>query len=658
MDIALFQQKFIEEATLLLQQLDSLLLMLEQNPNQNEIINKIYRIIHTLKGSSGMFGFGKISEITHELEDLLCQMEEEKTAITGEMTDLLFATSNHINNLLEDPYFIQTQNIENHFRIAQNIDFYIQNNNSYQTNISTKVNEPNNKCATWHILFNPVENLANQHINLSEIFHDLFLLGQYHIHPPAAHNKSGHWNIFLITTKKQVDIEQSLFLLMNYCKIKKIADFDIFNEEALLEREKDLIQSEKFPIKQRKQIADKPSLNLTNLIQSHKNLMLNTKPLLHIKVETYKIDKLIFLVDELLLAKSQLLSSLQSKDSAGTSAAAKRIEELSNSFNDNAKSIRQVSIQELIMRFKRPVRDLSKSLDKSVEFITQGDDMMIDKNIIDSLYEPLLHLIRNCLDHGIEPPLERLRKGKSQIGHLHLITTFKNDAISIEIKDDGRGISTSQLLEKAIKKGIVSPQNNLSDQELIELVFKPGLSTCNEVNSISGRGIGMSIVKSKLDEINATIDIQTSLGNGTSFTINIPISFNYIKTLLIQTNNIKYAIPVEDVEASSLSNNNLQFRDDAVVFNQERIPVISNFNLSLKNSHPAQNLHIVVIKNKKQRYAILADEIIGEFKAFPKPVDYSLLNHLFVKGICELPDGTSIQIIDTEYLTNPIVGAN
>jgi len=652
MDISLFRQKFIEEAFTLLESLEKQLLILEQNPSSANSIDQVYRIIHTLKGSSGMFGYSKISEITHELEELLCKIRDKQLPLSHELVDLLFATNDHIYNLLNDCNLSNTQNIETHQRITQNIDFFITQSLHIQSNTTTRENIENSTTATWHILFSPNENIANQHINLSKTFHQLFSLGKYHIHPPTANNNLGQWNIFLTTASTQANIEATISQLSDYCKIKKIADFDIFNDHDQIETAEE--QLPKIATK----IMDKPAQNLpATTLPTTK--IIDNRPITYIKVDTLKLDNLTLLVGELMNAKTKLKSALDRNLASQTFEAAEKIDLITSKLCQSTFNIRLVPLNDITQRFKRAMRDLSRQLGKSVDFIVTGDDIAIDKNVADNLVEPLLHLLRNCIDHGIEAPLERLKKGKSRVAQIRFSAEKKENTIVIKISDDGRGINTHEIKQKAIEMGLLYQYATLSHNDLLNLIFNPGLSTSPTINVVSGRGIGMYIAQRKLNEIQADIVIDSTLDIGTTFTITAQQSLNMIDALLVRANNTRYAIPLEDIELKGMAKDiNLSINSYELNYQQNSIPIISIRNQALPYHDDRQTGSIVIIKKKSHRYAILTDQIIGEFKVIVKPEQLLHAGKIYIKGSSCDADGNKVLLLDTDKMLNPAIGAN
>lgn len=658
MDVLQFRQKFIEEAEDLLVQLDNDLIALEKDPADASKIDQVFRVMHTLKGSSGMFGYDKITEVTHELESLYGRIREGTMELSQSLLDLTFSVADHIRNLLSDYDFKVKTNIENQQVVFQNIQYFLKNKGIEQaTHYVRRKIESISNISTWHILFNPDESIIKRCINLSITFHDLFLLGQYKIHPPNAEHSSVYWNIFLITDKGYDDIEDALIFVMDYCKVQKIADFNIFNEEDLDKRDRELserlVGDETF-------IAETSSMPATKRIRTEGGDQNNVVGARRIQVEAEKLDNLMYLVSELVTAKSELILSLGINETLRIQESAEKIDKLSKLFSDIALSIRLVSLQEMLGRFRRLIRDLSKNLGKKVEFETYGEETELDKNIIDVIAEPILHLVRNCIDHGIELPDERKQKGKDEQGVVKFSAYKSGNYVYIDISDDGNGIDPAQILKKAREKGFVDESVNLSTKEILDLIFLPGFSTASNVSEVSGRGVGMDIVMRRIREIRGEITIDSEIGKGTCFHIKLQQTISIIETLLVTSHGTKYAIPMEDVEICGMEYHSsiLDRQSNLLEFNKELIPYVSlRMHLSGVVDAPEKE-KLIIINKQDKRYAIVADQIVGEFQAVVKPLGRSFSDQQYLSGASIYGDGSIVLLLDTDKLKDELCVLN
>ena len=656
-DFLHFREKFIEEATDQLNGLDGLLMKLESNPTNLDIINQVFRVMHTLKGSSGMFGFTSITEITHDLENIYDSVRNGSRLINTTIINLTFAVADHVRNLLADYDFTKKENQSNQISLLSDIKNSTNTDNAGQEKPKAPIIKPPKfGLKTFQILFNPDETIIQRAINLSITFHDLFELGEYHIHAPSKYSKSTNWAIFLITEASYDDIEDSLMFVMDYCKISMVADFDIFAEENLEEREKKLVELES----ERKIIESMPVIEQSrqNIGGGGATIRLDASPVKNIKkiyVESSKLDHLMYLVSELVTAKSELLIAI-SEGSDKTQEAAEKIDKLTKLFSDSALNIRLVSLHDMITKFQRLIRDLSIQLGKKIEFVTIGSDTELDKNIIDVIAEPIMHILRNCIDHGVELPEKRIEQGKPETGTIKLHAYKNGNNVHVEISDDGNGINEEYVYQKAVDKGFITPNALLSKKEKLELIFLPGFSTANSLTEVSGRGVGMDVVLKKIHEIRGEVSIDSEAKIGTTFRLKLQQTISIIETLLVVSENSKYAIPIEDVEICGMEAyaNILERQSNLLDFNSELIPYFS-----LRDQFHPLNPHfdnekIVIIKRQNIRYAILADQIIGEFQAVVKPLGSCFEAQNFLSGASVYGDGSMVLLLDTEKLKDLI----
>lgn len=661
MEMNQLKQKFIEEAETLLTSLDNILIKLEKEANNNAV-DEVFRVMHTIKGASGMFGFVKVVEITHEAETLYDLVRNGQLVISPDLLQITFSTADHIRALLVDESFANENNIKNHEILRSN--FRILRNASAEIKIvEKKIEEKNDQgvIKTWNILFYPGEELVKRCINMLYTFQDLFALGEYKISGYSPnHNEIEFWNIFLVTEHSYDDIENALMFVMDFCKITEIANFNIFDAVSLDHRMSEFLNPSVKPnidnilevevSKEHNPAASIPqSLNESKtVVEASQGRIASTR----INVEVSKLNSLMYLVSELVTTKSELLIGIQRNNSEKVSDAAEKIDKLSKLFSDNALDIRLVSLSEMLQRFKRLIRDLAKQLGRNIDFIIEGEDTELDKTIIDALGEPIMHLIRNNIDHGIELPEIRVGKGKPANGIIRFEAVKTGNNVFITISDDGIGIDPAFIYNKAVEKGFVNAGTQLTNKEILNLIFLPGFSTAQSLTDVSGRGVGMDIVQKKIKEIRGEISISSEVGKGTAFTIKLQQTISIIDTLLIRANKTTYAIPVEDIEACLLETkaNIYNQQNNLIVFDNELIPFVNLKGQYSESSTSNQNEKLVIINKKHKRYAIISDSILGEFQAVIKPLGSSFSEVQFLSGVSVLGDGSMALLIDTDKL--------
>jgi len=668
-DLNNFKRKFIDEAYTLLSNLDNCLIELEKQPDNTHSINEAFRIMHTIKGTSGMYGFEKMVEATHEMESLYSVVRDNHLAVSQALLDLTFEVVDHIRALLTDEECQDEANKQIHQSIMLAVGKMRQNENSFSQPTNKKPTVKIGSHTSWNITFYPDEQLVKRAINLIYVFQDLFALGDWKIYnQPFSSNEKQYWSIFLVTDKPYEEIEDALLFVMDYCKITKVADFNMFDSKDfdmwvesmnlhqvnIQDFGGDELPAETVASPVTKIVKDTDKETATPVLRSHATN--------HINVSASKLDTLMYLVSELVTAKSELIIALKQQNQLKAIDTAEKIEKLSKQFSDNALNIRLVSLHEMLFSFKRLVRDLSKQLGKSIRFETVGEDTELDKNIIDNIGEPIIHLIRNCIDHGIEMTDIRRERGKNEEGTVRFEAVKQGNYVYITIGDDGNGIDTEYVYQKAIDKGFIAKGTELSQKEILDLIFLPGFSTAKSLTNVSGRGVGMDVVKKKIQEIRGEIAIQSQVGVGTTFTLKLQQSISIIETLLVESAETIYAIPVEDVEACILepSESFTQMSSFHLAYNQTLVPYINlreKFGDSKKVVMP-ETEKVVIVKRLNKTYAVVVDHIIGEYQAVIKPLGDMFAVVEFLSGASLLGDGSIALLIDTDKLWFEIQDVN
>lgn len=480
---------------------------------------------------------------------------------------------------------------------------------------------------TYNILFYPTENIIKRNINLINTSRDLYMLGECHTYNPGFLNNRDHWNIFLVTDKPLEYIEDALFFIKDDCRIHKIAGINIFNDEEMEAQARSFREeyTETEPVKEiQLESIDVESKRNEKNIES--GIKIEKQVTSRLTVSTGKLDRLMYLVSEFITTNSRII--LASKESVyePLQPYLEKLDSFSKQFRNNALDIRLIPVDELVVRFRRLIRYLSKLLGKKVEFITQGTGTELDKNTIDILAEPLMHIIRNALAHGIESENERIEKGKKTEGVIELTVYHSANHVFIQIQDNGKGLNTEKIREKAIEKGIITKSAELSEKKIFNLIFYPGFSTADNITEVSGRGVGMDVVKKTINEAQGEVEINTEKGLGTSFTIKLHQSISIIDTMLVKSADMYCLIPINDVEiCNQVQPVELSKRYSSQTFylEDELISYVDIRDIFKLGDNYPERLKIVVVSKNKKRFAIAVDTIIGEHQAVLKSLGQS-----------------------------------
>ncbi len=663
MDLQEFKKTFLEEASERLTSLDNTLIELEKDAGNVLQINEAFRAMHTIKGGAGMYGFEAIVEVTHAIESLYDTIRHSNGKVPQPLIDLTFAAADHIRDLLEDEEMKKEELVHRHSEIMVAINRIIEKDSSIVLagpgTDSTDGQIQEEKAAqlnTWNILFYPDEQIIKRAINLTYIFQDLIELGECHIGcEPYELDGRQMWSALLISDQPFEEIEGVFLFILDYCTIIKLADFDIFDSEQLLLRNQNLATRE-LPAKDHIQEGGTKMVSNSSVKRESSNGRSEGQSFTRINVEAGKLDHLMYLVSELVTTKSELILALEKNNLDKALSAAEKIDKLSKLFSENALDVRLVPLSEMLVRFKRLIYDLSKHLKKEVNFEITGGDTELDKNIIDHIGEPIMHLIRNCIDHGVELPEQRRSKGKPEAGTIRFEAVKSGNYVYLSISDDGNGIDVDYVYNKAVEQGFIEPNVKLSEKEIFELIFLPGFSTAESLSDISGRGVGMDIVRKKIQEMRGEIFITSKKGTGTTFQVKLQQSVSIIETLLIEAEGITYALPIEDIDTCSLdfSEEQLSRNNKHLGYNGKLIPFIS---LREKFGFGGNGLisgKVIIIKKSDKTYAIVVDKIIGEYQAVVKPIGATFANQAFLSGASLLGDGSIALLLDTDHLWGEI----
>ncbi len=666
-----FQKKFIEEASDLIDRLEKVLLSIGKDNFDPNLIDEIFRIMHSLKGGGAMFGFTEISEITHDLESLYDKIRLENSPISNSLLNITLKSVDHLRNLLNINQANQTDIKENHeslkFLLSQ--EFSEKHENSLTKNNYLIPNTENNKDSknSFLIYFSPCPEIFSDGTNPLYLVDELVKLGDTIIlvqtqKIPNIDDISSDlcyvaWHIILSTNNSEEMINDVFIFLNKDCEaeIIKICAFDILKEDKIRNEIKEL---NKNPINKKE--IELLLKNITPEYKKEEKVLAKMKSfkkeasILNIRVASEKIDLLMNMVSELVTTQASLGLYAENKKENKLLQISENIENLTRQLRDITFSISLIPIEHITTRFQRLVRDLSASFDKNIDLQIEGAETKLDKTLIEGLTEPLMHLIRNNIDHGIESPKERMKKNKPEQGKIYIRAYYSGVNVVIEIEDDGRGIMLDLVHKKAIEKGFIHASDVLSDKEILDLVFIPGFSTAQKVTDISGRGVGLDVVKQKIGAIRGEIEIESKPGIGTKVRIKLPITLSIIDGMLVSIDDENYIIPlnvvnkIHAIERSKLKkayNNIITVDGDQVPFYDLRDE------FEMDNDGPEIS-ELVIVKYEDKRIGLVVDTVIGEYQAVLKSLGRLYRKQEIISGASILGDGTIALVLDSNKIIN------
>jgi two-component system chemotaxis sensor kinase CheA len=683
------QETYKEEAHELLAELEDGLLELEQAPGDNELIGRVFRALHTIKGSGAMFGFDQIASFTHELETAFDLVRNGQIEVTKELVDLSLVARDEIRGLLEGP---EPGSGERRQKIIAAIRQLIPGSREEgeacepARPVSPEPEElPSPDLAvTYRIRFRPSPDIFLTGTNPLLLFKELRQLGECQvvaqtevipliakINPELCYTA---WDIFL-TTSRGVDAIKDVFIFVaadSELEIQVIDDgLDPAVDykrlgEILVERE-DIDQSTLDRLlAQRRLIGEalvetglvscdqvQSALVEQQHVQEARQKRRESQAAGSIRVPSAKLDKLVDLVGELVTVQARLSQTAASLQDPLLLAIAEEVEQLTGELRDNALNIRMLPIGTIFTKFQRLVRDLSGELGREVDLLTSGAETEMDKTVLERLNDPLVHLIRNSIDHGVELPEVRVQAGKPRRGKLSLAASHAGAQVVIQVKDDGIGLDKDAIRAKAVALGWLGPDTETSEKELFAFIMAPGFSTAREVTSVSGRGVGMDVVKKAIEALGGSIEIHSRPGLGTTITIKLPLTLAIIEGLLVSINDDFYVVPLAVVtECVELTREDVARRHGHKVarVRDEIVPYVHlRERFEIKGQPPAIE-QIVITEMNGNRVGLVVDQVIGEQQTVIKSLSRVYRSVAGISGATLLGDGTVALILDPPQL--------
>ncbi|MBT1700651.1 chemotaxis protein CheA [Fulvivirgaceae bacterium PWU4] len=659
------QKRFIADALDLLNDLDEGLMQLETNPKASAPLEQVFRTMHTIKGGANMFGFAPIGEMAHQLEALFDLVRQGKMQVTDALISVTLQAFDKVRDLLKEKEESKINNaaaLKDHLNAAAELVVqHAQADAGMEAVGTTRKDE----LATYFIRVTPtVPVTGDGNHQLVFIMLDLEALGTAHTRAfQKENNEILHWHQFLATTTSPAEIESFFLFVDHECKyeVTRLSPGNILEDEAFLQcttafNENRISWQELMDAagasaeKLKARETEELGIDDQNASVAKKKSVNDAI----IKVSKRKIDDLLNWISELIILQAQLVNVSEASNNVALNGVSEQLEMITNRLRDTSLEIGLVPIETLVTKFKRLVRDLSKSLNKKVNFLSEGADTEMDKDVIEMMAEPMIHLIRNAIDHGIGLPGERKASGKSEYGTVKLKAFNSSTYVNIIISDDGKGIDKDAVLRKAIEKGLTSADAQLTDEEILNLIFHPGLSTAAKVSDVSGRGVGMDAVKQKIYELRGSISIKSEKGKGTSFHIKLPLSRSIIEGMLVSVAETRYVVPLNAIERIDRIPYEALDRQDkvnkTVVVNEQPLPVLSIRKQFHHEENPPKTTDIISVLVNGMRKGIAVDRIEGKMQTVLKPLGDAYQKQDFISGSTILGNGKLALVLDPSRL--------
>lgn len=693
MDLSQYLEIFIDETKEHLQTLNDQVLVLEEEPDNIDTVNEIFRAAHSLKGMAGTMGFKRMQRLTHDMENVFSEIRNGKMNVTPNLVDVVFKCLDAIEEYLACIVEASDEGDNDNEDIIELLNDCLAEAGSAE---SSPAPSPENKAVeavkeeevkenaektendkhkylniqiadfeknaiakakaknlnVFGITINIDKNCILKSTRAFLVFKGLENIGEIIKSSPTVQDIEDEkfefdFSVLLVTEKSLEEVKKTAGGVSEIRDVY-IGEFDVPSDASVIssvqnkdeKKEEKKVENKKKPAAKN---AGKPVANRS------------------VRVDIEKLDVLMNLVSELIIAKNGLVSVSNQEDSKASMQSFNEqieyLERITTNLHESVMKVRMVPIESVVNRFPRMIRDLSKKLGKEMELVMTGEDTELDRTVIDEIGDPLMHMLRNSADHGLEATIDRLKLGKPQVGTIQLNAYQDGNNVTIEVEDDGSGIDVEKVKASAIRKGHITEEQAevMSEKEAVDLLFRPAFSTAEKISDVSGRGVGLDVVKNKIEGLGGDVEVSTRLGEGTKFTVRLPLTLAIIQALMVEVCNEKYAIPlnsivtIEDVMVSDI-----KFVQQKEVINLRGtvIPIVRLDEIldCPPREEELENLVVVIVKKGDKQTGLVIDNLLGQQEIVIKPLGKYINIHRMISGATILGDGEVALIIDSNSL--------
>ncbi len=715
MDVSQYLEIFIDETKEHIQSLSDQLMILEQEPENEDCVNEIFRAAHSLKGMAGTMGYKRMQNLTHDMENAFTEVRGGNMKVTGPLIDVLFQALDALEQYLTNIQETSDEGTNDNENIIKAINDIMSEQlggggadgapaaqdkapeaAAAAPEAAAPKDGPQGKWASINLEESQATVMiqamsTGQHVYGLTVFVQescilkaarAFLvfkaiedLGEIVVSDPSSQDIEDEkfefdFSLYVISEEpldKIIAAAKSVSEIENVLGAQVTAD-EIGSSEAATAA----AASDAGAPKEEKAETTAPAVAKA---ENHEEKKAETKPAAGggakkpakavanrtVRVDIEKLDDLMNLVSELIIAKNSLVSATNSASEGDRNQAVNEqieyLESVTTNLHESVMKVRMVPIESVVQKFPRMIRDLQKKLDKKMELYMSGEETELDRTVVDEIGDPLMHLLRNSADHGLEPNDVRLERGKPEVGSIILNAYQDGNNVIIEVKDDGNGIDVEKVKAKAIERGTISAEQAeaMTDKEIVDLLFLPSFSTAKQVTDVSGRGVGLDVVKSKIEALGGDVSVKTKLGEGSTFTIRLPLTLAIIQALMVVVGDEKYAIAlgsidtIEDVPAADVK---LVQAKEVMQLRGSVIPLIRLSNeLDMESKKdPNANLVVVVVKKGDNQAGVIVDDLIGQQEIVIKSLGKYINGSKIISGATILGDGEVALIVDVNVL--------
>lgn len=682
MDVNQYLEIFLDETKEHLENLNAQILKLEQEPEDADTINEIFRAAHSLKGMAGTMGYKRMQNLTHDMENVFSEIRSGNMKVNSNLIDTLFqcldALEEYTNNIQETA---DEGTNDNQPLIAQLAEFLGNEGKAQEVPKAEKKEEKapaeSGSDKKWldiklddseRTVLSKAKEQGKNIYGLTIFIHENCLLKAARAflvykaveekaeimvcYPPAQDIEDEKFELdFSLIVISDDSLDNILAAARNVSEIEKVLG-DVYEFEPVKEEEKTAVVQA--------QAAAKETTAVTQQAKGGEKKAVS-KPVVNrtVRVDIEKLDVLMNLVSELIIAKNSLVSASTSEGSsnAGFNEQIEYLESVTTNLHESVMKVRMVPIESVVSKFPRMIRDLSKKLDKKMELYMSGEETELDRTVVDEIGDPLMHLLRNAADHGLESADVRAKLGKPEVGSIFLDAYQDGNNVVIEVRDDGAGINVEEVKKTAIERGVITPEQgeSMSEKDIINLLFHAGFSTSKKISDVSGRGVGLDVVKSKIESLSGEVEVKSKLGEGSTWTIRLPLTLAIIQALMVIVGGEKYAISLGSIQTiEDISPSEIKYVQNKEVINLRGtvIPLIRlSRELDIESSKaPDENMVVVIVKKGEKLAGLVIDELMGQQEIVIKSLGKYISKCKIISGATILGDGEVALILDANTL--------
>lgn len=692
MDTSQYLDLFIDETKEHLQSLNEHILILEKEPENEDTINEIFRAAHTLKGMAGTMGFTRMQRLTHDLENVFSEIRSGNMKVNPKLIDILFRGLDALESYLDVISSEGNEGTEDNEDIINDLNSVLEEQKgggvpaeSAQKSAESMKEEPKKEetVTAAKAKYNTIpvtdyevdamktakaegKNIFGITVYLSDscilkaaraflVFKSVESKGELIKSVPTTEQIEDEefeldFSWILATTDSKENIKN---MILNVSEVAEVYIEDYVIPEAETESKE---ETKKETAKAETDAAEKPKQEKKDDGDKHKKGKAKVGSR-SVRVDIDKLDELMNLVSELIIAKNGLVSASGAESTQNFHEQIEYLERVTTNLHESVMKVRMVPIESVVNRFPRMIRDLNRKLNKKMELYMTGEETELDRTVIDEIGDPLMHLLRNSADHGLESNEERVRLGKPEVGSIFLDAYQDGNNVIIDVRDDGAGINIEKVRKKALEKGTITEKQaeSMTDKDFVDLLFKPSFSTADKITDVSGRGVGLDVVKTKIEALGGSIIAKTVAGEGSTFTIQLPLTLAIIQALMVQVGEEKYAIPLGNINGiEDIPKNEISFVQSKEVINLRGtvIPILRLHEiLDIEESEEeAESLIVVVIKKGEQQVGLVIDDLLGQQETVIKSLGKHITYNKLFSGATILGDGEVALILDTNTL--------